>query len=401
MAVLGLRGTGDWAVDERPKSWNEMILYLFPNGDAPLMGLLSKMSTDSVSDPEHSWWEKTLAAMELEVTAFSDPTITIDDSTVGINAFLTPKGTLLFNVATNELMRVTSDPTATNTITVSRNVGGLAGPPTDPVATDVLLICGSAYEEGSQIPTSTGTNPIKTTTFTQILRTSLSMTRTALNTRLRSGESYRNAKIEALQIHSSRYEADIFLSQSSEGTGPDGEILRTMSGVIQLLGGYDTVLPTNVRTVGEFSDNDWVELDSDIFKFGNMEKIAFTGSVPQRELSKMGRQLSQLNIETADKVYGVKLTHLIGIGDLFIHKHPLFVHMGSLLDDDMIVIDLPKLMWRPLANSDTQFVTHRQDPGQDARKDEFLTEGCLQMSHGGQAVHWWLKDFEKFNKTLI
>ena len=27
MAVAGLRGTGDWAADERPKNFREMILW--------------------------------------------------------------------------------------------------------------------------------------------------------------------------------------------------------------------------------------------------------------------------------------------------------------------------------------------------------------------------------------
>ena len=30
MAFLGMRGTGDWVTEERPKSWREMILFLYP-----------------------------------------------------------------------------------------------------------------------------------------------------------------------------------------------------------------------------------------------------------------------------------------------------------------------------------------------------------------------------------
>ena len=60
MAFLGMRGTGDWATDERPKNWRQGILYLYPNGSAPLTGLLSKMSEESVDDPEFTWWTKTL-----------------------------------------------------------------------------------------------------------------------------------------------------------------------------------------------------------------------------------------------------------------------------------------------------------------------------------------------------
>jgi hypothetical protein len=49
---LGMRGNGDWVADQRPKSWREMILKLYPNGQAPLTAILSKMSSEAVDDPE-------------------------------------------------------------------------------------------------------------------------------------------------------------------------------------------------------------------------------------------------------------------------------------------------------------------------------------------------------------
>ena len=52
MAVAGLRGTGDWAADERPKNFREMILWRNPNGQTPLTALLSKMKHESTSEPE-------------------------------------------------------------------------------------------------------------------------------------------------------------------------------------------------------------------------------------------------------------------------------------------------------------------------------------------------------------
>src|SRR5215510_14737361 len=60
MAFLGMRGTGDWATDERPKNFRQGILYLYPNGSAPLTALLSKMSEESVDDAEFAWWTNTL-----------------------------------------------------------------------------------------------------------------------------------------------------------------------------------------------------------------------------------------------------------------------------------------------------------------------------------------------------
>ena len=57
---LGMRGSGSFAADQRPKNWREMILYLYPNGSAPLTAMLSKMGESSVDDPEFNWWTKDL-----------------------------------------------------------------------------------------------------------------------------------------------------------------------------------------------------------------------------------------------------------------------------------------------------------------------------------------------------
>ena len=55
MAFAGLRGTGDWGTDERPKNFREMILWRDPNGQTPLTALMSKMRSEATDDPEFSW----------------------------------------------------------------------------------------------------------------------------------------------------------------------------------------------------------------------------------------------------------------------------------------------------------------------------------------------------------
>ena len=56
--IPGLRGTGDWGTDERPKSFRETILWLDPNGDSPLTALMGQATSENVDDPEFSWWEE-------------------------------------------------------------------------------------------------------------------------------------------------------------------------------------------------------------------------------------------------------------------------------------------------------------------------------------------------------
>src|SRR5215813_61450 len=50
--IAGLRGTGDWGIDERPKNFREGILRFNPNGTAPIFELTSKEKSRSVHDPE-------------------------------------------------------------------------------------------------------------------------------------------------------------------------------------------------------------------------------------------------------------------------------------------------------------------------------------------------------------
>lgn len=54
-AVAGLRGTGDWGADERPKNFREMIMWRNPNGGTPLFALMSKVGKTSTSDYEFNW----------------------------------------------------------------------------------------------------------------------------------------------------------------------------------------------------------------------------------------------------------------------------------------------------------------------------------------------------------
>lgn len=51
-AFLGMRGTGSWATDQRPKNYRETILFLYPNGTAPLTAIMSKLKSERVDDPE-------------------------------------------------------------------------------------------------------------------------------------------------------------------------------------------------------------------------------------------------------------------------------------------------------------------------------------------------------------
>ena len=70
---LGMRGTGDFTVTgQRPENWREMILYLYPNGKAPLTAIMSMMKSEKTDDPIFHWFEKELDGQRVDVTALHE-----------------------------------------------------------------------------------------------------------------------------------------------------------------------------------------------------------------------------------------------------------------------------------------------------------------------------------------
>jgi hypothetical protein len=59
MAILGLLGTEQYA-DQRFKDHRRQVFYQYPQGAAPLIGLLSMLEEDTANDPEFYWWEDRL-----------------------------------------------------------------------------------------------------------------------------------------------------------------------------------------------------------------------------------------------------------------------------------------------------------------------------------------------------
>ena len=67
-AFLGMRGTGDWGTSERPQSFRETMLFLYPNGKMPLTAIMSMQKSEQVDDPEFHWWTKNLAGQAGDIT---------------------------------------------------------------------------------------------------------------------------------------------------------------------------------------------------------------------------------------------------------------------------------------------------------------------------------------------
>lgn len=381
--IQGLRGTGTFDVDFRPKNYRELFTLLEPNGNAPLNALLSMTSSEATDDPEYKNFRDELPERKITVDgAVASATTTAITTAAGNDNLFAVAGTILVNSATGEVMRVTSDSTATG-LAVERNIGGTSHTIADGAE---LFIAGSAYEEGATSPTGVSFDATVATNYTQIFRTAFKVTETLRATNLRTGDKEDEMATKALKLHMQDIERAMFFGKKHESNGTSAQPRRFTGGLTtQISNVLDRTTSSGVMTEDQF-DRALIE---DIFAFGSKQKIMFCGAKVAGHLQKFGKDRWQPTV--VEGSYGVNLTQYTTFaGDLMVHLHPQFRQVPG-MDNAAVIIDFPYLKYRYLDGRDTSLLRDRQSPDEDAVKHEFLTECGLEMLQ--DKTHAYIKNW--------
>jgi len=388
-AIQGLRGSGEFSTDFRPKNYRELFTLLEPNGNAPLNALLAMGSSEPTDDPEFKNFRDELPDRKMTVNgavaSTSTGTITIDAS--DDNKFAIA-GAIVVNSSTGEVMHVTADTTST-TLTVTRNIGGT----THQIADNAeLFIAGFAAAEGGSSPTAISFDATVASNYTQIFRTAFQVSNTLQSTYLRTGDKMDEAMTKALKLHMSDIERAMFFGIKHESNGSSAQPTRFTGGLLNSLTNV-TDVTTDYASVGGSSAGQMTEsgfdqlLISSVFKYGSKQKIAFVGENVANHLQQMGKDRWQPT--ALEGAYGVNLTRYNTFaGDLMVHLHPQFRQVPG-MKNAMIIIDFPYLTYRYLEGRDTQLLENRQSPDADSVKHEYLTECGLELMQ--DKVHAYIK----------
>lgn len=413
---LGMRGSGDFTVTgQRPKNWREMILYLYPNGSAPLTAILSKMASEKVDDPEFNWYTKTLSTQAGTITGVY--------TNSGLSSAYTGSGaagdTLYvkmseadakeFRVGHQVLLRK-SDAVSVdkNAKVTARTLAGAssyltillleADNTTGDDITDATrcLVIGNINAEGAGMPDAISYDPVKISNLTQIFRTPLDITRTAKRTRLRTGDAYKEAKREALEYHSIEMEKAFLWGIMTERTGANGKPERTTAGLIPTIKTYapNNVVDFRTWSTANHSGDDWIEngagedfIDTQLevlFRYGNRQKLALCGSGALLGINKLVKSRSDFTFTSETKDYGIQVVSWkTPFGEINLMTHPLFSFESS-NRNSMVIFEPANLKFRYI--DDTTFYAdgEKQNTGPnrvDGTKEEFLTEAGLEFHH--------------------
>lgn len=422
---LGMRGNGDWVTDQRPKNWRQGILYLWPNGMAPLTAMLSMMGSERVDDPEFNWWTKVLPTQRATVTGVYTDVLLSSAYTSGgaagdqLYIKMSEADSGHFRVGHQVLLRDASNYTVDVVAKVTAVVKSGAnsylgvilleaddnGSGNDLSDCDTCLIIGNINPEGGSMPDALAYDPDKLNNYTQIFRSPLSITRTARRTRLRTGDAYKEAKREALELHSIEMEKAFLFGIATERTGDNGKPERTTQGLIPTVREYGSVSdyttddPDFDNTTWLNGGKDWLNKWLEVcFRYGNKEKLAFAGSGAILGINRLIESFGEFRYSETTEAYGIKvLKWVTAFGTINMKTHPLFSYEPT-TRNSMVIFEPENLKYRYIDDTTFYGEGEKQNTGRgriDGTDEEYLTECGLEYHH---PLSWaWLNGFNQDN----
>jgi len=414
---LGMRGTGDWATDERPLSWSTGLLRMFPNGTAPLTAIMGQMSGKRVPDAQFHWWTKSLPGQAGAITAiYTDIALsalyvtgaskgqtlyvkmaeaTVNEIRINHQVLLRDASDLAVDVMAKVTSRVANGASSYIGATLLEDDDNSTNDLSD---ADRIMVVGNINSEGAGMPDSIGYDPTKWYNFTQIFRTSLDITRTARLTTLRTEDSYKEAKRDCFELHGLEREKAFLFGIPTENIGDNGKKERTTLGLIPAIrGGYtghggDAGTVSNYPTETAYSGKTWLQGGEDwldtklaiMFKYGRREKVAFCGDGALLAINKLIKDSGDHTFTPMTKAYGINVTEWrTPVGKINIIIHPLFSYETT-MTDTMVVYEPENFKFNYI--TDTTFYEDKEKDNngwtrKDGTKEEYLTEGGIEYHH--------------------
>jgi hypothetical protein len=417
------------------------VFYFYPNGAAPLIGLLTLLDEETTNDPKFSWWEKRLSKQRTTAAANTTGAFITNLATNAdaANPFTSAAQTTIRVVVADAAVfrvghqvRIYNAPTSTSGVTANiygrveavyagsdgggtTGVNGLkeaidirltdAATAISNIATSVGLevwVVGNVHAQGATGASQAPYNlPVQLENYTQIYRTPFSFTGTALKTSAKFDETgvYKDKSKEASLFHLTEIEKSFIFGRKAQTTNASGLPEYYTGGILYWLEQFEAGTAYGVdAATADTDDNKRIITNSSgvlsektydgylerLFRVTNNktnEKLVLCGSGFLKVLNQMYRNKSVLNVQqgSKDQTYGMSVvTHLTSFGVIHYRTHPLFSDNPAMRYNGLF-LDCHNLKYRNMQGRDTEILANRQPNNADYREDEWLTEAGLEV----------------------
>lgn len=442
MAILGLMTAEQLGSTYRPKNIRRSVFYMYPNGSAPLIGLLSLMKEEVTNDPEFKWYEKrmveqrtTMAYISSTISFYSSVSADFLTWTAATGNFtgtlanqygvkVAAGGTTQFRVghtikflyintsAAQEEMqgRITYvDATNDRLAFIATKVGAVAVDYDQLTTGFEILAIGSAQAEGAQSVSSSAqlstlevyNTPVQPSNFTQIFTANWQITGTAGKTAVwydTRGVDPDQAK-EASVNHNRDMEYSFIFGQKYEQVTSATNVTRYSGGVLYFLRLWEAgstygntaatadtddtkrIITNSSGTLSAKTYNKYLERFFRSNRNRQNEGLCLCGNGFLNTLAEMyaGKQ-TFTSMMPADNTFGMKVTaHTTSFGTIYYKTHPLF-NLNTTLLFNGLFLDVTCLKYRPLNGRDTTLRKNLQPNNADFVEDGWLTETGLEVN---------------------
>lgn len=279
---------------------------------------------------------------------------------------------------TGEILLVTA--VSTNTLTVVRSVGDSSGTGAATIADNSdLMILGNAVPQGAAVGTPNSWDEAYVFNYTQIFRTPFGFTNTELAVENYTGDDLSVRQKEMAGNHRVDIEKSLLWGERS------GQLNASTNTPQYTAGGLDYYLTANIKSsVGTLTEPEVADEAEDVFQAtgGSSSRLwvmsPFTATVVDL--------LAGARIQTVPKedTFGVAIRQWVtSHGTFNMITHPLLTNgvNGEGYGGSSYIVDPKKLKYVSLSGRDTKLLTNRQNPGDDKRVDEYLTECTFQIEN--------------------
>lgn len=413
--VLGLQSTADWSdTNFIPGSYRESIIWMEPNGEAPLTAMLAKLPSEPCDDYVFNWWTEGLGAQSAILTGiYTD---------AALSAAYTPasgaKGDVLYlkcAAASAEEFRAGhvinmrcvdySNNYATpyfGTDTVAEVLAVVVNGASSYITArllesandsatydfDYALIIGNMNPQNSESPDAISYQPVRDYNYMQIFRTPLEISGTVLAQKTRIGDWYQHEKRNCLRYHSIEIEKALLWGIPFLGNGSNGKPVYTTCGIARKI----TTNKYDYATDTAYAGDTWVNGGEDwllnklsaLFKYGSDERLCYAGVGAINAIGRIAMNNAHITMIPGQAEYGIKImSFMFPFGIIHMKRHPLFSY--EYVDQySMLLLEPKNLKYRYMRGRDTNFRPDiMKDKGgwtdRDGIKEGFLTECGLEM----------------------
>ncbi|MBA3841009.1 MAG: DUF5309 family protein [Actinobacteria bacterium] len=246
---------------------------------------------------------------------------------------------------------------------------------------DVIKI-GNAALEGATLGTLIQTKKIAQSNYCQIQRDPFGFTETALASEMYGGNLDTNEKAEKFIEHRRQLENTAFFGQrayDSSGTQP----------VAYAGGAIDYIATNKTTSVSTLDQKTFETFLRSAFRYGGTNKVLFCSPLIASALSSFPLAKLAPADNEKQRSWGTNVNSYIsgsvaGRVDIVVKRDWMDAQTASGNNVSSpagmaFLIDTDAVKWRPLR--DTRYLPGRQGNDEDSKKNEYLTEGCIEFDN--------------------